>query len=182
MTAASSMTAAPQLIRRLASFVYEGVLLFGIAVATALVFSPLVQQRNALTYRNGLMAVIGLVFAIYFIYFWTRGGQTLAMKTWHLRVVDTQGHGLSLMKAAVRYVLAWAWFMPGLWLAYGLESNEAADANRVSTIFACMLANVLGYALLSRLLPGRQFLHDWICGTRIISQVPARNKARKDAA
>ncbi|MBV8125572.1 MAG: RDD family protein [Burkholderiaceae bacterium] len=174
MSAAKSVLQAPGLVRRLANFVYEGVLLFGIAVVTALIFSPLVQQRHALTHRNELMALIGLVFAIYFIYFWTRSGQTLAMKTWHLRVVDLQGRGLSLMRAAARFALAWAWFLPGLMIAYSLEAHEAEASDRLYTIFGCLIANVAGYALLSRLLPGRQFLHDVICGTCIVSQVPIK--------
>lgn len=177
MSAPTTVPQAPALMRRLASFLYEGVLLFGVAAFTGFVFSPMVGQRHALTHRNELMAVEGLVFAVYFIYFWTRSGQTLPMKTWHLRIVDTQGRGISPMKAAIRYVLAWAWFMPGLLLAYGLESNEAAGADRLTTIFACIIANVLGYALLSRLLPGRQFLHDVICGTCIVSQVPVKRSA-----
>ena len=31
-----------------------------------------------------------VVLGIYFVWFWSRG-QTLAMKTWHIRLVDAQG-------------------------------------------------------------------------------------------
>jgi len=42
--------------------------------------------------------------ALYFIYCWTHGGQTLAMKTWRLRVVMKDGGPLSLRTAVYRYL------------------------------------------------------------------------------
>ena len=35
-----------------------------------------------------------------------------------------------------------------------------------------MFAGIAGYLLLARLHPQRQFLHDVICGTRLITQLP----------
>src|SRR5688572_24425991 len=76
---------APPLRRRLAAFLYEGMLLFGVLFVSALIFGPLMNQRHALVHRSGLMATTFLIMALYFIWFWTHGGQTLAMRAWHLR-------------------------------------------------------------------------------------------------
>ncbi len=70
---------------------YEGVILFGIVFIAGYLFSTLTQQRNGLTHHNLLMTWIGFVLAVYFVYFWTHGGQTLPMKTWRLKVVDARG-------------------------------------------------------------------------------------------
>ena len=72
--------AAPGLWRRMACFIYEGVLLFGVVMIAGYLFSTLTQQRNALNGRHGLQAFLFIVLGIYFVWFWSRGGQTVAMK------------------------------------------------------------------------------------------------------
>jgi len=154
---------APSLRRRLACFVYEGVLLFGVLMISGYLFSSLTQQRHALIGRHGLQAFLFVVLGIYFVWFWSHGGQTVAMKAWHVRVVDRQGRPLSEWRALCRYLLAWLWFLPALAVlnAWGVHDG--------GTIFGVLFAGVLGYALLSRLNPSRQFLHDALCGTRLVA-------------
>jgi uncharacterized RDD family membrane protein YckC len=108
---ANSSGEAPGLTRRLAAFVYEGILLFAVAMATGLVYSPLAQQHHALEHRGGLMLALGLSFSAYFIYFWTRSGQTLPMKTWHIRVVRLDGSPLTLGAALLRLLLSLVWWV-----------------------------------------------------------------------
>ena len=46
---------------------------------------------------------------------------------------------------------------------------------------AVLATNVLGYALLSRLHPHRQFWHDVVCGTRLVDHkppLPAKAKSK----
>lgn len=160
--------APPTLRRRLACFVYEGVLLFGVVMLAGWLFSTLTQQRHALENRLGLQVFLFLVLGIYFAWFWSHGGQTVAMKTWHLRVVMRDGAPLSQARALARYVLAWLWFLPGLaaiWLA-GLRDGAA--------VAGVLTAGVVAYALLAFLHPQRQFLHDAICGTRLVTWRPPK--------
>ncbi|HEX9179015.1 MAG TPA: RDD family protein, partial [Burkholderiales bacterium] len=49
-----------------------------------------------------LLAVIG----IYFTWFWTHGGQTVAMRAWRLRVMRRDGSPLSWRDAWLRLLLA----------------------------------------------------------------------------
>lgn len=153
--------AAP-LRRRMAAFVYEGVLLFALFMVAGAIYSVSAGQVHALKGRTGMMATQFLALALYFIWFWTHGGQTLAMKTWQVRLVTQQGQSLGLWPACLRFLLSWLWFMPawlGSWLAGWHQSK---------LLFGAMLVWTLMYAALSRLLPQRQFLHDVICRTRVI--------------
>ncbi len=161
------MIVAPPLRRRLACFVYEGVLLFGVVMAAGLIYSPLVGQHHALVGTLGLRMWLFVAVGLYFIYFWARHGQTLAMRTWRIGLVDERGGRVSVVCAAARYLLCWLWFLPALsalWLA-GLRGAGSTAA--------VVLAGVLGYAALAWLHPSRQFLHDVICGTRLVPRDPA---------
>jgi uncharacterized RDD family membrane protein YckC len=152
----------PGLARRLAAFVYEGVLLFGVLMIAGYLYSSLTQQRHALQGKTGLQAFLFVILAIYFTWFWSRGGQTVAMKAWHIRLVMADGRPVPQWRAFLRYLLAWLWFLPALATAHfaGLHGSGA--------ITAIVLAGVLAYAALSRLRPDRQFWHDAVCGTRLI--------------
>lgn len=77
----------PSLRRRMACWLYEGMLMFGVVFIAGYLFGTLSQTRNALDNRHALQGFLFVIFGIYFVWFWARG-QTLAMKTWHIRVVD----------------------------------------------------------------------------------------------
>lgn len=156
----------PSLRRRLAAFTYEGVLLFGVVMVAGLLYGALTNQRHALVGQRGLQVFIFLVLALYFIGFWVRQGQTLAMRTWHIRLVTAQGQPLTLGRASARYLLSWLWFLPALALlqASGLQGGWHFSG--------ALLTGVLAYAAISRLHPGRQFLHDALCGTRLVDERP----------
>ncbi|MBI3369560.1 MAG: RDD family protein [Burkholderiales bacterium] len=167
---------APGLPRRLACWTYEGVLLFGVVMIAGYLYSSLTQQRHALQGKAGLQAFVFVVLAIYFTWFWSRGGQTVAMKAWHIRLVRADGGAVSQLRALVRYLLSWLWFVPALGLVYlsGLHSTAA--------IFGAMLAGVLAYAALTWLRPDRQFWHDVVCGTRLITWHPVTAAQAKSGA
>ena len=152
---------APALARRMACWLYEGMLLFGVVFIAGYLFSALSQTRHAMDNRPGLQAFLFLVLGIYFTWFWHRG-QTLAMKTWHIRVVDTLGRPLTQSRALGRYLASWLWFLPPIVLTWPLH----LPALEVAVL---TLAWVAIWALLSRFHPQRQFLHDALAGTRLIS-------------
>ena len=153
----------PSLRRRLASFIYEGVLLFGVVMVTGLVYAGLTQQRNALIGRGALMAVLFVILGLYFVWFWAHGGQTVAMKAWHIRVIDREGRAVSVPRALGRFLLAWLWFAPALLVLY------ARGIHHGPTILGVLFAGVVGYALMTRLTPSRQFPHDVLAGTRLVT-------------
>jgi len=162
----------PGIARRLAAFLYEGVLLFGVVMIVGLFYAGLTQQRNAMVGRAGLMATLFVVLGLYFVWFWTHGGQTVAMKAWHTRLVRSGGDPVSPARAAVRYVLSWLWFLPALAIAHysGLHTTGA--------ILGAITVGVLAYAALAWLHPQRQFWHDAVCGTQLITQRPVKRPKR----
>jgi uncharacterized RDD family membrane protein YckC len=93
----------PGLLRRLASMVYESFLLFAVAFFAAWLFFFASGGRDATAgaARHLLQLFIVLVFASYFLWSWLRGGQTLAMKAWRIRLVD-----ITPAKALLRFMLA----------------------------------------------------------------------------
>lgn len=171
MTVAQPHTLPPNpppagLARRMASFLYEGVLLFGVVFTGGYFYSALTQQRHALQGHLGLQIFLFLLLAIYFAWFWSHGGQTVAMKAWHVRLIRRDGGQVSQPRAIARYLLCWLWFLPALLTVY------LTGVSGVGNIFASLFAGVLAYALLSYLHPRRQFLHDALCDTELIEQKP----------
>jgi len=145
----------------MACWLYEGILLFGVVFIAAYLFSTLSQTRHALDNRTGLQAFLFLVLGIYFTWFWHRG-QTLAMKTWHIRVVNAHGKPLTQVQALRRYLASWLWFAPPLVLTWPLH----LPAPEVTVL---VLGWIAIWALLSRFHPQRQFWHDALAGTRLVS-------------
>jgi uncharacterized RDD family membrane protein YckC len=93
----------PGLARRLASMAYESLLVFGVAFFATWIFFFASGGRNATAgvARAELQVFILLVLAGYFLWCWLRGGQTLAMRAWKIRLVEvTPG------KAAARFLIA----------------------------------------------------------------------------
>lgn len=152
------------LARRLMSFVYEGVLLFGLTMTVGLLYGVATRQRHALEGVMGLQAALFVALGVYFVYFWATQGQTLAMKTWRLRLLGPGGRPPGAVRAALRYLLSWLWFLPALaaLALSGLRSGGVAAA--------VLLSGVLAYAALALIRQDRQFLHDVVCGTQIIDE------------
>ena len=95
----------PPLRRRLAAMLYEGVLLFGVLMIGSLLFAIATDQRHALNGRIGFQVFLFLLLGLYFCWCWTRGGQTLALKTWHVRLIRLDGRSPGWPQAIARYLL-----------------------------------------------------------------------------
>ena len=147
--AASRPWAAPaSLRRRLASLVYETLLLLGLLTVTWLLPHVLIGTLWQWSSPAWIMWLhLFLLCGIYFSWLWSGGRQTLAMQTWKLHLVDARrGTGLTPRQAALRYLLAWP------------------------SLLVC--ASGWLWALVDR---DRQFLHDRLSGTRIIYVPPTRS-------
>lgn len=93
------------------------------------------QHPNLLPiFRLYLLGVI----AVYFCWFWCKSGQTLAMKTWRIKLLNRDGDLLSPMQALTRFILA--------------------------LVGICVGGITILWALVD---PEKQFLHDRLTGNRL---------------
>jgi uncharacterized RDD family membrane protein YckC len=113
--------------------------------------------------KSGLQASSFLVLGLYFIWMWRRG-QTLAMKTWRIQIVDTAGQKISRSTALKRYLAGWLWFIPPL-------AVSSALGLPVVELTVLTLGWVTIWGVLSRFHPLGQFWHDALAGTRLIKAV-----------
>lgn len=145
----------------MAAWLYEALLLFAMGLVATLLFSVVVDMRSGMDPRRWLLqAFLLVVFGIYFSYLWSHG-QTLAMKTWRLRLVDRQGRRLTQGRALLRYVYCSLWFAAPL-AAYQSGRFTLPQLGIVAAAWVAV------WALLSQLHPQRQFWHDAMAGTRVV--------------
>jgi uncharacterized RDD family membrane protein YckC len=95
-------------MRRLAAAAYDGLLLLALLFVAAFVFLSLFGSAVAPPRRYFFQLYLLLVIAVYFVWFWTHGGQTLAMKTWRIRLQMVGGGRVPWSVALFRFLLAFA--------------------------------------------------------------------------
>jgi uncharacterized RDD family membrane protein YckC len=119
------------LLRRLAAMLYDGLLLlalFMIATAglLALTGGEAIPAGHA-AYRTVLIAIIWGFFA----WFWRRGGSTLGMQAWRMRLVSSDGgplRGSQLLRRLLAATVSWLLFGAGyLWLLVDREGLAWPD-------------------------------------------------------
>ena len=131
----------PGILRRLAGMAYEVLLLSGVLVVMLVVPHLLIGAfAHRVATPTLLWAHLFVVLLVYCVGFWSHGGQTLAMKTWRIRLLTRSGKPVRPAQALLRYLLCW----PSLGLG-GIG---------------------IVWALVDR---DRQFLHDRIAGTQLVT-------------
>ncbi len=143
--------------------------MFGVVFLAGYLFGTLSQTRNAMDNRNALQAFLFVIFGIYFVWFWAKG-QTLAMKTWNIRVVDIHGKPITQTRAIARYALSWVWLLPAL-AAAGVFKLSGTALSGAQTV-AITIIWVILWAVASRFQPQNQFWHDVAAGTRLVTSAP----------
>ena len=157
----------PQFWRRVSCCLYEQLVLLGVIALTFLVpnlglgilFG--ISLPSWLTFLY-LYAVLG----IYFVWYWTKSGQTLAMQTWRIRIIDQHGHALKKRQAFWRYVYGSLWIIPCVLLqwAFHLEKWQIIEMLFAIALFIWPLSMYL-----DRKNPMlRQSLPDRFSGTRLV--------------
>lgn len=113
------------LFRRLAALFYDVLIIIAIemiaggivvAILEALVvagvvdYSPYSDASDLLTrhpvWSPAYTAYLVLVWVWFFVFFWTRGGQTLGMRAWKLIVQNEQGGKITVTQALIRLAVS----------------------------------------------------------------------------
>jgi uncharacterized RDD family membrane protein YckC len=142
---------------------YESVLLFAVMLAATSLFQLAAGPAGFAGWRrHALHGYLLAVFAAYFMWCWLRGGQTLAMKAWRIRLVGPEGGRVTPRAALLRFAFA-TLFIGGFLLA--VLAALAYGVAWVAFVTLSLAGVGLGWALFDR---DRQFLHDRLAGTRLV--------------
>ncbi|MDO8932439.1 MAG: RDD family protein [Rhodocyclaceae bacterium] len=130
---------APSIRRRLASMIYDFLLLIGVFFFVFLVPNIILGVAAETMLPRGILLVYAiLVIAGYFLWFWRHNGRTLAMQTWKIRLRSANGTAASSGQLLLRFMLAWpSLFFFGAGIIWAVFDRD------------------------------RQFLHDRLSGTRL---------------
>lgn len=156
-------------LRRWAALVYEALLLTALVFIASFVLTPLVSPGSAArgelvmpspAARIGSFVALFALGGAFFAWIWSEGRRTLPMKAWRLALVTDAYAPLSRRRAFARYVAAW--IGPALAVvAYAALTPHGFAALAWPLVFLNWLAALVDSQ--------RQFLHDRIAGTRLVT-------------
>jgi uncharacterized RDD family membrane protein YckC len=110
---------APQFWRRVSCCLYEQLVLLGVIAFTFLVPNLGLGILFGISLPSWLTFLyLYSVLGIYFVWYWTKSGQTLAMQTWRIRMIGTNGFNLTRREAIWRYVYGSLWIVPCIFLQW----------------------------------------------------------------
>lgn len=164
---------APTIKRRLAVALYEILILLGVWAAGYLVPNLLLGVLFGLNVPQTLaFAHLYLLFGFYFVWYWQKTGQTLAMQTWRVKLVDINGRLLTRSHALKRYAIASLWLIPTI-VIYGIGRVIKQEPWGLWPTIELLFAMALFFwpltCQLDRKNPlGKQSLADRWSGTRLI--------------
>lgn len=103
----------PGFLRRLGGVLYESLAVIALWMLVSAVITTLFDNATHGFARGLLQGASLLTVSGYFLWCWTHGGQTLAMKTWRIRVLTKDGAPLTFLQALRRLLLAMAGLLFG---------------------------------------------------------------------
>ncbi|MFB0987880.1 MAG: RDD family protein [Gammaproteobacteria bacterium] len=141
------------LMRRLAALLYDGFLVVAVWMVLGFILQLIVgTQSNKLV--DGVVQTDPLLDALlftimvasgsgFYIWFWTKSGQTLGMIAWRIKLESLDGGLINFKQGVIRYIAAWpAFFLLGLgYLSIYLDSNGDAAHDKVSRSKVVVLPN-----------------------------------------
>lgn len=104
------------LARRLGAMIYDGFLVAAIWIAVAVAhvafFRFVVGQSAEGLGTSGvevwtLRLLLVCSAMVFFAFSWVRGGMTLGMQSWRLRVETVDGYSITLRQSVIRCLMAW---------------------------------------------------------------------------
>ncbi len=150
------------LFRRLGALIYDGLLLLGILFFATGILMPFRGGRPFQAGDLGYAAYLLTVVLVFFAWFWTRGGQTLGMRAWKIRLTSADGGAVSWQQSALR-------FIPAL-LCLGIFKLGASLWPEAAKWFGVLALGLFGLGFLWAFLDRDQRCwHDLIANTRMAS-------------
>ena len=157
----------PQFWRRVSCALYEQLVLLGVVALTFLVPNLILGILAGISLPSWLTFIyLYMVLGVYFVWYWTKSGQTLAMQTWRVRMIDQTGYSLTRRQAFWRYVYGSLWLLPCILIQWLLHLQKWQIIEMLFTV-ALFLWPLTTY--LDRVNPlKRQSLPDRLAGSRLV--------------
>lgn len=155
--------------RHFAALIYESLIL---AAVSCLLIIPAALANLALHSQPWLARLaVSLIFLIgwqaYFALNWRQNQQTLAMRVWRLRLCNQEGCFPSKRQLQLRYLWSVVCLIGLPLLSYQLlRSQTPLPPHTIILIALTWWLLPWGFAVIH---PSRQFLYDYLAGTRIIN-------------
>jgi len=149
---------------------YEQLVLLGVIALTFLLPNLALGVLFGISLPSWLSFLyLYTVLGIYFVWYWTKSGQTLAMQTWRIRMIDQRGYTLKRRQALWRYFYGSLWIIPCVLLqwAFHLEKWQIIEMLFAVALFFWPLTIYLDRKDRMQ----RQGLADRFAGTRLV-QLP----------
>ena len=96
---------------RLAAFAYDGLLVLGIWFVLGIIFVAINDGEHVDKHNPFLPSLMFIALFWFNTHFWRRGGQTLGMRAWRLRLLNDNPGPLTLMQCLVRFLVSLASFL-----------------------------------------------------------------------
>jgi uncharacterized RDD family membrane protein YckC len=93
-------------LRLIAACIYELLLLVALWMLCTWIFVRLFGDATIGQKRTMLQLFLWMITGAYFVWCWTKTGQTLATKTWKIKLVNQYNSTLNIRQALIRYALA----------------------------------------------------------------------------
>ncbi|MDP1681734.1 MAG: RDD family protein [Burkholderiales bacterium] len=133
---ATPTSTTPSVFRRLASMLYEALVLGAVIFVAAGIFRVF-RDPDVPGARTFYQAYLLLVMLGYFSWFWTHGGQTVAMRAWRFRVERADGRPLRFAQASVRFALAWLLPISIVWAWFDRDKQFLHDRLARTRLVMC---------------------------------------------
>lgn len=104
------ISSTPGFWRRIICMIYEFLLLLAVLFLTSFIFHLIFSDTQAAYFRPLFQFYLLVIMGCYFSWYWTHGGQTLAMQTWKMRVVAADGSSLTKNRPSHDICLHWQAF------------------------------------------------------------------------
>lgn len=158
--------------RRLMTAVYDGLLVVAICMSVAVLVTP-ATAFIGVSGRGALQALMVLAVWFYFTMSWTRGGQTLGMRVWRVRLRRADSDTpVTLTQATARFFVMLILCM--LPTVVGVFASFRDPEHAPAWLLLLLLP---AFCMLLALLASRRALHDLIAGGEMVLTPPLKARA-----
>ena len=145
--------------RRIASLLYDIVLIVALVI---IMYMPLLSfniEENFILKITAQIYVY-LIIQYFFVWFWVNSNGTLGMKSWRVKISDTNGNKITYKKAILRFNVSLIYFLIIGFLVFTYYKHS-----EMNYFLLMLLAILLLFPLIRK---DRKFLHDIISKTILI--------------